>query len=522
MEDGWSMKKPSSIGLIPQGGLKMDESYQSYEDWEPPHEFEEVELFPWPIDAFPELAQKYIAELSRSTETPVELPSMIFLSVVATAAQKKYVVEIKEHYRETVNVWTLSNLPPASRKSCVFDEGTEPIGYWENERRKELEPIVLANASKRKTVEERLKYLRRLAAKEKISDDNTLLQSEIEGLEKEIANVVTYPRLWASDVTPEHLGTLMAMNDGAMALLSDEGGIFDILAGLYSRGAANIDLILQSHSGGSVRVDRGSRPPIELERALVSMGLTVQPEVIKKACGNRTFRGRGLMARFLYVFPKSNIGYRSLEEPPMDNFLRSQYSSAICHILNHAYDRASGMPQPHILKLEPEAFNKWLEYSKAIEQMMGPELDYLRHISDWAGKLSGQIARIAALLHIFRYAFEKPWDKKISLQDMEGAVKIGHALISHAIKTFGLIDEDENDAIAKEILNWVDKENLEHFSRRECSRKFRKYKVEKLGIVLENLKKRNYIHECPPPSKVGAPSIVYLVNPKFKRSMQGQ
>ncbi len=510
-------------GPTPQEETEMgSEANNESEEWEPPHEFEEVELLPWPIDAFPELARKYIAELARATETPIELSSMILLSVVATAAQKKYVVEIKEHYRETVNLWTLSNLPPASRKSCVYDEVTEPIRYWENERRKELEPIVLANASKQKTIEQRIKYLRTRAAKEKISDNITVLQSEIEHLEKEVANIVSYPRLWTSDVTPEHLGTLMAMNDEAMALLSDEGGIFDILVGLYSRGTANIDLILQSHSGGSVRVDRGSRPPIDLERALLSMGLTVQPEVVKKACGNRTFRGRGLMARFLFVFPKSNIGYRNLEEPPMDEFLRAQYRSAICHILNHTYDLTSGSQHPHILKLEPEAYSKWLEYSKAIEQMMSPEIDYLTHITDWAGKLSGQIARIAALLHIFRYAFEKPWDKRISLQDMEGAVKIGHALIRHAIKTFGLIDEDEKDAITKEILNWVDKENLQHFSRRECSRKFRKYKKEKLEPGLDDLKKRSYIYECPPTSKIGAPSIVYLVNPKFKRNGQGQ
>ena len=34
----------------------------------------------------------------------------------------------------------------------------------------------------------------------------------------------------------------MAANNEAMAVLSDEGGIFDILSGLYSDGKANIDL----------------------------------------------------------------------------------------------------------------------------------------------------------------------------------------------------------------------------------------------------------------------------------------
>jgi len=50
----------------------------------------------------------------------------------------------------------------------------------------------------------------------------------------------------------------MADNDEKMSVLSDEGGIFDILAGRYNGGIPNLDLFLQSHSGSSVRVDRGS------------------------------------------------------------------------------------------------------------------------------------------------------------------------------------------------------------------------------------------------------------------------
>ncbi len=104
----------------------------------------------------------------------------------------------------------------------------------------------------------------------------------------------------------------MAANGEAMSVLSDEGGIFDILSGLYSDGKANIDLFLQAHAGSPVRVDRKSGPPVFMERPVLSMGLTVQPQVIKSICGNKTFRGRGLLGRFLYAIPKSNIGSRAI------------------------------------------------------------------------------------------------------------------------------------------------------------------------------------------------------------------
>jgi hypothetical protein len=70
------------------------------------------------------------------------------------------------------------------------------------------------------------------------------------------------PRVWTEDVTPEKLGTLMAENRQCMAVLSAEGGIFGIMAGRYSKGAPNIDIFLKGHAGEPVRVDRGSREPV--------------------------------------------------------------------------------------------------------------------------------------------------------------------------------------------------------------------------------------------------------------------
>ncbi len=485
------------------------------DEWNTPHEFEGLYLPEWPKDAFPDLAQRYIQEVSRSTETPIELPAMLFLSAVATVSQKIYEVEVNKSYREPVNLWVLPILPPASRKSSVFGQIMAPICFWEEQRKKVLEPLLSAQASRQKTLEEKIKHLRRCAAK--ISEDANFdeYQNQILLVEKEIDSIPTYPRLWTGDITPEHLGTLMVQNDEAMAILSDEGGIFDILSGLYSNGKANIDIFLQGHSGGPVRVDRKTKPPIFLKKALLSMGITVQPEVIKNVCKNKTFRGRGLLGRFLYVIPNSNIGLRTLEEKPMEESIRSHYHASIAAILNHPRDYETNAK--HVLKLEPEAYLKWLKYSKSIETMMSPELDYLSHITDWAGKLSGQIVRIAGLLHIYRHAFEKPWERKIALEDMEGAVKITHALIKHALKVFSLIYEEEGILIAKDILQWISNSHLEHFTHRQCLRKFRRFDKKSLQPGLNILKEREYIQERTYQPPKGAPSLIFKVNPKYKR-----
>lgn len=493
------------------------------EDWATPHEFEGVQLSEWPKDAFPEFAQRYIDELSRSTETPIELSAMLFLSMVSTASQKKYVVEIKKMYSEPINTWSLVILPPASRKSSVYGQIIDPIRTWEEQKKTLLEPIINAQISKQKTMEEKIKRFRRLAANANDDFSCDEFQRQITSFEKEMDSMIVYPQLWTSDITIEHLGTLMSQNDEVMSILSDEGGIFDIIGGLYSNGRANIDLLLQSHSGGPVKVERKSKLPIFLKKAILTMGLTVQPEVIKKVCKNNTFRGRGLLGRFLYVMPPSNIGYRTLEEEPMNDSIRMHYHASITAILNHPYDMQNNFTHQHVLRLEPEAYSKWLEYSKMIEVMMGRDLDLLSHITDWAGKLSGQIARIAALLHIYRYAFDKPWEQKISLQDMHGAVKIGHVLIRHALKVFNLIHEDDGIDVAKDILQWITDLNLERFSQRDCGRKFRTYLRHKLlrpGLNL--LRDRGYLHEWKSQPSKGPSIIMFDVNPKYKDIDVGQ
>ena len=490
----------------------MQDEITPNNDWNPPLKLEGVPLLSWPENVFPESMEIFVRELSRSTETPIELSAMLVLSVVATAAQKKYQVQIKSDYFEPVNLWTMPILPPASRKSRVYSEATLPLKEWEHEQIALMEASIQSANSRRKTMEARLKELRIKASK---ADEQTyaLFQLEIEKMEKELPAIPTSPQIWTGDVTPEHLGNIMTLNDEAMAVLSDEGGIFDILSGLYSDGKANIDLFLQSHAGSSVRVDRGSRPPVFMQRPVLTMGLTVQPQVIKSICNNKTFRGRGLLGRFLYVMPNSNIGLRSLDEPSMSREQPLRYKAIIRAILDHPIPKEGDRNGLHVLKITPEAFSKWKEYAKVIESMMGEEIGHLTHITDWAGKLPGAIARIAALIHIMRYALQCPWQHEISIEDMSAAVKIGHVLINHALVVFDLLHEDNGMQIARVILKWLEQEELTHLTQRQCLRKFRRFKLAELRPGLEILKEHEILREAEVKQGPGRQAGTFIVNP---------
>lgn len=98
-----------------------------------------------------------------------------------------------------------------------------------------------------------------------------------------------------------------AANGGRLALISDEGGIFDTLAGRYSS-TPNLDPYLMGHSGRPIRVDRRGREPQFIASPALTVGVMAQPSVLRKFGANADLAGRGIVARFLFVLPMSLAG----------------------------------------------------------------------------------------------------------------------------------------------------------------------------------------------------------------------
>ena len=88
----------------------------------------------------------------------------------------------------------------------------------------------------------------------------------------------------------------------------------ETLAGLYSHGSANIDILLKGIDGGEVRVHRKDRSAIL--NPYLTVVLTVQPVVMQNMAGKRAYLGKGVLERFLYVLPQSQLGYRTHNTPP--------------------------------------------------------------------------------------------------------------------------------------------------------------------------------------------------------------
>ena len=483
-------------------------------DWETPVPLDDFSIPE--MEALPGIIGEFSKAVAMSTETPLELATGLSLATGAAACQGKFIVQVKADYFEPVNLWLNAALESGNRKSSVLGEVTRPLNTWEAKQRIEMETVVREAESKRMNQEARVKSLR---AKYGKANRNELdeIEDEIKEMESNLVEVPVMPKVWVQDITPEDLGTKMSTYKDRMSIISAEGGIFDIIAGRYSNGIPNLDLFLQSHSGDPVRVDRGSRESIYMENPALTMGLSTQPEVLKSIADSPGFRGRGFLARFLYLLPKSKLGYRTLETEPVPLHVKDEYESVIHTLLNiePAKDER-GNSVPYRLQLSPQAYQEWLEFSRVVELDLreGGRFDT---IADWAGKLPGAAIRIAGVLHCVGNPIQ-PWINQISIETMQDALGLASVFAIHTLKVFDFMGADKNLEGARKVWRWVERGRFRSFKKRDCYNALKGSfpRVTNIEPCLDVLEERNYITSSKNQTG-GRPSVTYTVNPELTK-----
>jgi hypothetical protein len=407
-----------------------------------------------------------IEATAAATEVPPELPASFALATIATVLQKKFSLMIRPGYFEPLNIWVMCGMTSGNRKSENMRRATAPLSEWEEAQGAELLPVIERVTSERKTIEARIAKLRSEAAKAK-ADDFQKLKDEITALEAAVPEVPRVPRLFTQDVTPEHTGTMLADNAERLAILSDEAGIIDIMAGRYSDGIANLDVYLQAHAGAPVRVDRGSRPAVNLKHPALTIGISPQPDVLRGLTSKRALRGRGLLARFLYMLPASQLGWRTNHAEPVTDDVVNAYRDGIFQLAKVAPDTKNDREVPHVLRLSREALFAWDGFWAEVEALMRPG-NRLEHLNDWGGKLPGHVARVAALLHCADYASCPTSVLEINQDTMERAVTFGRYLIEHALIAFDLMGADAAMEAARDLWKSIEKSRKTIFSLRDA------------------------------------------------------
>ena len=467
-----------------------------------------------PTDIFPAWIEDMVVAQSEATETPTELGILLVLGVLATACQKKFEISPQDGYREPLNIWVVPAMDSGERKSPVLRGLTGPLHEWQREQLQILAPEIAQKKSERETTLVRIKSLRTKAANASIEDFEDGSR-EITKLESSLSTIPSAPRLWTQDITPERLGTLLAEQGEKISIISDEGGIFDLMGGRYNNGIPNIDVFLQGYSGSFVCVDRQAKESIHLHSPAVTMCLSPQPQVLRGLTEKPGFRGRGLLGRFLYALPPSKVGFRTGDTQPISTAILTRYTENIKGLLNVEISvDLDGTPSPHLIRFSREASHEWHEFSQRVEVEMR-EGGRLEHLKDWGGKLPGNTARVAGLLHCAQHVKGNPEHHHIDKNTMGKAIGLSALLIPHALAAFDLMGADPNLEAARKVWTWVQRQREKTFTARNCFQALKTPypKMAMLTPAFEVLMERYYIYKNNSLAKPGRPSTTFAVNP---------
>ena len=360
-------------------------------------------------------------------------------------------------------------MPPGSRKSPVHSALVAPVVAVEAAMAAEASASIAEAKALRSVAEKAARAAEgKAAAAQGAQRDKLQAEAIAMAAAADSIGIPVIPRLVADDVGPEKAAAMMAEQGGRLAILSAEGGPFVTLAGRYSK-EPNLDFFLKSWSGDPIRVDRIGRPPDHIPCPALTLGLAVQPEVLKQIFGRPGFDGRGLLARVLYSMPPNMVGHRQVRTVPVPPDVSGHYAATIGTLVR-TYAEWAADPAP--FRLTPGASEMVYQAQERIEPRLDPHGGDLGHIPEWAAKLVGTTARIAGLLHAAEHLGDG-YRYPVGEDTMARALAAGEYFTAHALAVFDFMGADPAMEDAKAVHGWIRRKREVPFTRRDVQRALR-------------------------------------------------
>jgi replicative DNA helicase len=469
--------------------------------WELPVPFGAIgEVSAFPVEVLPGWLGEYVAGVATATQTPPDLAGMLALAVLATVAAGAVEVEPRSGWREPLCLFVAVGMDAGTRKSSVFSAMTRPVADFEREQAAAALPGITETAVLRRIADQAAATAEAAAGK---APAGKLEEARAEAIARaaEAASLVVppLPRWLVDDATPEALAGLLATY-GRIALLSPEGDVFDQMAGRYNQSSGpNLGVYLKGHAGDLLKVDRRGRPPEYVERPCLTIGLAVQPEVLRGLASRPGFGGRGLLARFLYSLPPSLVGHRQPGTPPVPLEVADRYALEL-QALAASLNAPAGEGGPAVLTLDAEAGELLLAFERDLEPRLAAGSGDLDHLAGWAAKLAGATCRIAGLLHLASH-LRDGWAQPINADTFAATARLAVYLIQHARAVFDLMGADPRVDDARWLLDWMTRTSRTQFSRRDAHQatpRGRFPKATDLEPALRLLEEHGYLRRLDP------------------------
>ena len=450
-----------------------------------------VSFVSFPVGSFPAAIADMITAVAEATQTDEAMPGTCAISALSAAAGGNVEVQIRNDWIEPLCTYSVTVADSGERKSVVQRAMLKPVLDAEAQLAELIFPRRRDALARRELAD---KQAVTLIAKSAKVNRASLSFADLLAQEQDVIDarkavddieVPELPRLVADDLTPEAAASLLHECGGSIAVVSAEGDLFDIIGGRYSGNIPNMGVWLKAHSGDMIRVDRKGRAPEYIRKPAMTLGLMAQPEVLKAIAAQPSLRGRGLLARFLYAMPASNVGNRKTNANAVPDAISKAYDTVI-HGLAMGLQKKHPADAPTVLKFTPGAMAAIATLEAETELALREDAP-LGSLRDWGGKYVAAIARIAGLLHLAEYGV-KGLQLAVTSETVWHAADLGTYFKFNAISAFEVMALDPTIADAVYLLGKLKAHPDSTISVRDMQRAARKFqKKADLQAAIETL-----------------------------------
>lgn len=417
----------------------------------------------------PPVLRAMVEAVASNQNAPVDLPAIIGLGVSSACLCGRVSVRLKADWTEPAQLFLLGVMASGEGKTPCCTKMAGHLFAVQAEENKRRAKLIEADKAEMEVLQAR----KAAAVKKKETMEARRLAEEI--AQFPMAHLMT--RFTGGDATPEKLTEIMRDNDGATAILDDEGELFELLAGRY-QDMPNLNPYLKGYSGGMPLTVERRNGSIIVDKPALSVMVLTQPCVVSTLRTEGRMRGKGLLARFLIACPEPVREYSPEPDIPPD--VMCSYKHVVSRLLDVA-------PCEMTLSVDArEVFFAWRDEIR------------LRQWDDWnalqgdgyTAKLAGNTARLAANLCMWEGS-----GTVISAATMRNAVALARYFVGHMLHLIGT--ESGLTAPAKEALTLLMKKGQPVQKARELKRKLAERKLfhadGTADAALDELEKAGYI-----------------------------
>ncbi|MFD5513859.1 DUF3987 domain-containing protein [Streptomyces sp. NPDC127051] len=501
-------------------GISGTEKEEGGPCWEDPLPVQRHTLPPFPTDLLGDSLAPWVRANGASLNVSDDLLALSAFGTISAALGGRVQVNVKPGWEaENVCLYCLGLADSSARKTPALDAASAPMRARIGQLREEKLAVVEENEQEIRITEKELAAVEQEVSRGKKDKDEA--RAVLDRL-RDLRERPGLPKAFVGDVTLEALGKVMGENGGRMALHESEAGFFKACAGLYGNGRADITLVLKAYSGTGHEIDRVGRGHSWMARTALTLALIIQPGVVEHMeKDNPEFKSSGFLNRFLFALPQP-MPPGTFDTPGVPADIAAAYDTRIERLVDTIWTSEN----VRTLTLTDAARKVFAEFYNETEKAK-VDGGRLHDIGEWAGKLAGQIVRVAACLALYEDHATSEIDDAV----MGRAIGLAPYLQAHARAAFALMsrDGDGGRKLLRDILDrlpqLLDTEKTvtvrkirESFKGRRATGGLGAVDAEAIKEALDELEELGWVAEIPsPPRKPGQrgqkPSPKYDVHP---------